>query len=74
MPYVIGQTLQAAQDALHAQGSYLLDEQDATGADRLQVLDRDWRVCSQVPASGQHVLITTRVVLKSVKLHEICPG
>ncbi len=73
MPKVVGMVLQDAQDLLQAKGSYLMDQQDASGRGRMQILDRNWRVCRQNPAPGKKVPITTIVVLASVKLSERCP-
>jgi hypothetical protein len=73
MPNLVGKNLQKAQDALQSRGSYLLDEQDATGAGRIQVIDTDWKVCRQKPKPGAKVLIVTIVQLASVKLQESCP-
>jgi hypothetical protein len=73
MPKLVGRNLQDAQDRLQARGSYLLDEVDATGAARRQILDNRWRVCSQRPAPGRRVPLTTVVRLAAVKLGESCP-
>lgn len=73
MPDVIGINLQEAQDYLQSLGSYLLDQEDASGAGRIQILDRNWYVCSQQPAPGTEVPIETVVTLYSVKLDERCP-
>jgi hypothetical protein len=73
MPNVVGMNLQAAQDKLQSLGSYLMDQQDASGRHRIQVLDSDWKVCTQEPAAGRTVLATTVVRLASVKLNERCP-
>jgi hypothetical protein len=73
MPKLVGKNLQTAQDQLQARRSYLLDEQDATGQHRVQVIDRDWKVCSQKPSAGKQVLITIVVRLTAVKLDEKCP-
>lgn len=73
MPKVVGMVLQDAQDLLQTKGSYLMDQQDATGLERIQVLDSNWQVCSQSPKAGRIVPIDTVVVLKSVKLTETCP-
>lgn len=74
MPDVVGMVLQDAQDALQALGSYVLDQEDASGAGRLQINDSNWTVCSQEPAAGEKVPVTTMVTLASVKLDEDCPG
>jgi ABC-type Fe3+-hydroxamate transport system substrate-binding protein len=73
MPNLVGKNLQAAQDDLQALGSYLLDQQDATGAHRITVIDSDWKVCSQKPKRGATVPIVAMVQLAAVKLKESCP-
>jgi Protein of unknown function (DUF2510) len=73
MPNVVGQNLQLSQDQLQALGSYLMDQTDAAGLKRIQVLDSNWRVCAQSPAPGKTVPVATMVVLSSVKLAEQCP-
>ena len=73
MPNLVGQNLQLAQDQLQALGSYLMDQTDAAGLSRVQVLDSNWQVCSQSPAPGKTVPVDTMVVLSSVKLAERCP-
>ncbi|MFF7870498.1 hypothetical protein ACFZCT_29065 [Streptomyces qaidamensis] len=71
LPNVVGQDLQAAQDAAQAAGFYVLDDQDASGQKRLQVMDRNWIVCSQEPAPGTHPT-DIKVVLFAVKDGESC--
>ncbi|WP_432053578.1 hypothetical protein [Streptomyces sp. bgisy022] len=71
LPDFTGQDLQAAQDAAQAAGFYALDDQDASGQNRLQVLDRNWVVCSQDPAAGTHPT-DTMVTLFAVKDGERC--
>ena len=73
MPSLVGQNLQLSQDQLQALGSYLMDQTDAAGLNRLQVLDSNWQVCAQSPAPGKTVPVDTMVVLSSVKLAERCP-
>jgi nucleoid-associated protein YgaU len=73
MPDVVGVNLQLAQDRLQALGSYLLDQEDAAGLNRLQVNDSNWKVCAQKPAPGKTVPLETMVLLTSVKLAEQCP-
>lgn len=73
MPDLVGENLQLAQDKLQKLGSFVLDQQDAAGLDRIQVLDSNWQVCSQRPAPGKTVMTDTVVVLASVKLAEECP-
>jgi hypothetical protein len=73
MPNVVGKILQAAQDQLQALGSYNLTQKDATAQNRIQVLDRNWKVCKQTPAAGSALNSKTAVTLWSVKLSESCP-
>ena len=73
MPSVVGMVLQDAQDLLQAQGSYLMDQVDATGDGRLQIFDSNWKVCAQEPAAGAPLASTDVVTLATVKLDESCP-
>jgi beta-lactam-binding protein with PASTA domain len=73
MPDVVGMVLQDAQDLLQSKGSYLMDQVDATGLGRLQILDSNWTVCSQSPPAGASVSPTQIVTLSAVKLTESCP-
>jgi len=50
-----------------------MDQEDATGLARVQVLDSSWTVCDQDPAPGAVVPTSTVVTLWSVKLSETCP-
>jgi len=73
MPDLAGRVLQDAQDSLQALGSRSLDQQDATGQDRMQINDSNWTVCTQEPAAGTEVPLDATVILASVKLDETCP-
>jgi beta-lactam-binding protein with PASTA domain len=73
MPAVVGMNLQDAQDKLQSQGSFLLTQTDATGLDRFQVDDDNWKVCFQKPAPGTTVKLSRLVELGAVKLDEQCP-
>ncbi|MFD3521746.1 hypothetical protein [Streptomyces sp. NPDC058653] len=72
LPDLTGETLQAAQDTAQASGFYGLTSSDATGADRMQILDRGWQVCSQTPAPGEHPTDTI-IDFSTVKTEETCP-
>ncbi len=74
MPDLVGMNLQEAQDALQALGSYVLDQEDASGEGRVQLLDSNWRVCSQNPVPETEMPIEATVLLAAVKLDEACPG
>ncbi|KUM81051.1 PASTA domain-containing protein [Streptomyces curacoi] len=71
LPDLVGKNLQAAQDEAQAAGFYVLDDQDASGQNRLQVFDRNWTVCSQEPGAGTHPT-DTLVTLYAVKEDESC--
>jgi hypothetical protein len=73
MPNVVGMVLQDAQDVLQARGSYLMDQEDARGLGRWQLLDSGWKVCAQRPRPGVVVSVDAVVKLWSVKLSERCP-
>jgi beta-lactam-binding protein with PASTA domain len=69
MPDVVCMNLQAAQDAIQAAGVFFSRSEDATGAGRKQVLDRNWIVVKQTPAAGQPVK-EVEAVLSVVKIEE----
>jgi len=73
MPKLIGVNLQLAQDILQKEGSYVMDQEDALGLDRIQVNDSNWQVCSQTPMAGSKIDVSAVVTLGSVKLAEECP-
>lgn len=73
MPGLVGMNLQLAQDTLQAEGSYLMDQTDASGLGRFQVDDSNWQVCAQSPAAGAEVPVDAMVTLAAVKLDESCP-
>ena len=72
MPALVGMNLQLAQDTLQSLDSYLLVQEDAAGLGRFQVVDSNWKVCTQDPAPGDVVPISTLVTLAAVKLDETC--
>ncbi|MFD7033651.1 hypothetical protein ACFWAR_37050 [Streptomyces sp. NPDC059917] len=74
LPLLVGKGLQTAQDEAQAAGFSRLKSHDALGRDRLQALDRNWKVCSQTPAAGAGVDTGTTVDLGAVKLEETCPA
>jgi hypothetical protein len=76
MPDETGNVLQDSQDDLQrlaANPIYFSDSKDATGAGRLQILDRDWQVCSQNVSPGTKVTVDVDVVFNVVKTYENCP-
>jgi hypothetical protein len=73
MPNLVGENLQLAQDTLQSLGSFVLDQEDASGLNRLQVNDSNWKVCTQAPKAGTKASLDSVVLLASVKLSEDCP-
>lgn len=73
MPDFVGMQLQEAQDTAQAEGLFMLTSHDSTGAGRMQVLDRNWKVCTQDPAAGATVSTDVEVDFGTVKTDESCP-
>ncbi len=74
VPDFAGMGLQSAQDKAQEQGFYSLKSHDALGRDRMQVFDRNWKVCSQNVAAGKPVPTDTTLDFGAVKLEEDCPA
>jgi hypothetical protein len=75
MPNEVGKGLQASQDDLQAISGDPLHysaSRDAL-ADRFQIIDSDWKVCSQNVAPGTRVTSNMTVTFRVVKLDETCP-
>lgn len=76
MPNEVGKVLQDAQDHVQAVSGdpmYFSLSEDALGLGRSQILDANWRVCSQSPAPGSTVTADLEVSFDAVKLGESCP-
>jgi hypothetical protein len=76
MPGLVGATLQDAQDqiqTLTGGAVYFTDSHDLTGENRNQVLDANWKVCTQNVDPGAPVTAESRVDFGVVKLEEACP-
>lgn len=76
MPSEVGADLQEAQDDIQrASGDplFVSHSRDATGADRFQILDRDWKVCGQNVSAGERVSAVGHIVFSVVKDDENCP-
>jgi hypothetical protein len=75
MPNLVGRNLQDAQDAIQAltgNAIFFTKSHDATGSGRHQILDRDWKVCSQNVKPGATFTADTGIDLGAVKLSERC--
>ena len=70
VPEVVGMQHQLAQDTLQAAGFYNLSEEDATGAGRALVVDRNWIVVEQEPPGGTKAASDVTVVLRSKMIGE----
>ncbi|MEU1010031.1 hypothetical protein [Streptomyces sp. NPDC005890] len=74
VPSFIGMGLQSAQDTAQKQGFYNLTSHDSLGRARMQILDRDWKVCSQNVKAGSVAATDTKLDFGAVKLAENCPA
>lgn len=74
MPDVVGVDLQAAQDTVQVLTGFQVPvtTHDRTGAARTQVLDVEWRVCSQTPDAGTDISPGSMVDLGVVRWEEDC--
>ena len=52
MPDVVCMDLQSAQDSIQEAGVFFSRSNDATGDDRMQLVDSNWLVVGQTPAAG----------------------
>jgi ABC-type uncharacterized transport system auxiliary subunit len=77
MPNLIGSKLQQAQDAIQkltGNPAFVTLSHDATGQSRNQVLDSNWKVCSQNVAAGATFDKNSKIDFGTVKLTEQCPA
>lgn len=77
MPDLLGSKLQDAQDRIQkltGNPAFITLSHDATGQNRNQVLDSNWKVCSQNLAAGTTFDKNTKIDFGAVKLTENCPG
>ena len=75
MPNLVGKNLQEAQDAIQELTDFeipITTSHDATGAGREQLLDRNWKVCSQNIAAGAEISSTSRIDFGAVRTDERC--
>jgi hypothetical protein len=76
MPNLVGSRLQQAQDQIqNLTGGRLLitTSHDVSGRNRTQVLDNNWKVCTQNVAPGTPLTTDTRIDFGAVKADETCP-
>lgn len=74
VPNFVGMGLQDAQDSAQAKGFYALTSHDASGQDRMQILDSNWTVCDQTPTAGSSADASVEIDMGAVKTDETCPG
>lgn len=75
MPDLVGANLQDAQNAIQELTDYeipITTSHDATGAGREQLLDRNWKVCSQNVPAGTPIGQETRIDFGTVRTEERC--
>lgn len=75
MPDLVGVNLQDAQDRIQALTGnviFVTRSHDASGAGRQQVLDRNWKVCTQNIKAGQKISKDSQIDFGAVKLTERC--
>ncbi|MBW0114160.1 hypothetical protein I4J48_02680 [Pseudonocardia sp. KRD-169] len=74
MPGVVGQNLQAAQDAVQELTGFEVPvtTHDLSGANRTQVVDVDWLVCTQTPDPDSEITAGSMVDLGVVRQGEGC--
>lgn len=73
LPNLVGQGLVGAQNSAKAAGFTNLTSHDALSSGRVQIIDSNWKVCTQSPAPGPSPVSTT-VDFGVVKTDETCPG
>lgn len=76
MPDVVGMNLQEAQDLIQSTSGnpfFYTSSVDATGDDRMQLIDSNWYVCAQNVAAGTTVDDDTDITFTVVKTEESCP-
>ncbi len=74
VPDLVGKGLATAETDAQAAGFGSITTHDASGRGRIQILDRDWQVCSQAPPAGSSTSTATQLSLGVVKLDETCPA
>ena len=75
MPDLVGSNLQDAQNAVQDLTDFeiaVTTSHDSTGAGRQQVVDRNWKVCSQSVAPGTTITKGTKIDFGAVQLDEAC--
>nr|WP_225953660.1 PASTA domain-containing protein [Kibdelosporangium phytohabitans] len=75
MPDLVGKKLQEAQDTVQRVSGnplFLTQSHDAKRKGRQQVVDGNWKVCSQNVAAGTTVNADTVIDFGAVKLEEEC--
>ena len=75
MPNLVGKNLQEAQDAIQELTGFeipITTSHDASGAGREQLLDRNWKVCSQNIAAGAEISSSSRIDFGAVRTDERC--
>jgi beta-lactam-binding protein with PASTA domain len=61
VPDAVGKNYQQAQDLWRAAGLIVMPADDATGANRIPILDSNWYVVAQSPAAGSKVAYNSEI-------------
>jgi hypothetical protein len=76
MPDLVGENLQDAQDEIQALTDwdiFFTTSHDASGLDRMQMLDSGWQVCDQNVAPGTPITADSDIDFGVVRVEETCP-
>ena len=76
MPNLVGSNLQSAQDRIQDPTNFVVamtTSHDAASADRHQMFDRNWKVCSQNIPPSSLINRDTQIDFGAVELEERCP-
>jgi hypothetical protein len=76
MPNLVGSNLQKAQDQMQkltGDPVFITKSHDATGKKRNQVVDSNWKVCSQNITAGSQISVRSTIDFGAVKIEETCP-
>lgn len=76
MPDLVGTGLQKAQDDIQRlthNGIFFTSSHDVTGRGRHQIVDSDWKVCTQSVPAGATITIRSKIDFGVVRVAENCP-
>ncbi len=71
MPNLTGRSVKVARSVFGDNASITLH--DATGKERVAIVESNWKICSTSPAAGRPYSLGNPVTLNIVKFEEACP-